>query len=162
MSVRVRATRPVIPGYGVPEGAGEARSWSWGEEMLREGHNYWLATTRPEGRPHVMPIWGVWHDGAFWFSTGARSRKAKNLALRAECAIGSERAGEAVILEGAAVRCAAAEAPADIARLYLAKYGMGFPDDSPLFRVGPRVVFGFSEAADEFGEAATRWLFEEA
>ena len=40
------------------------------------------------------------------------------------------------------------------------QYGSAYPDESPLFRVTPRFAFGFSEAADEFGEAATRWIFE--
>lgn len=149
-----------MPGYGLPEAGSSLRPWSWGEQMLRAGHNYWVATTRSDGRPHAMPVWGVWHEDAFWFSTGAQSRKAKNLALRAECVVGTERAGEAVILEGAAARLAAADAPAEVAQLYAAKYGEGYPGDSPLFRVTPRVAFGFSEAVDDFREVATRWLFD--
>ena len=74
---------------------------------------------------------------------------------------GTELGTNAIVVEGTAVRLAVADAPADVAPLYAAKYGGGFPDDSPLFRVGPRVAFGFSEAADEFGEAATRWIFED-
>jgi hypothetical protein len=67
-----------------------------------------------------------------------------------------------VIVEGVATRFAAGDAPAEIARLYVEKYDEGYPEGSPLFRVAPRVVFGFSEAAGEFAETATRWVFEEA
>lgn len=160
MPQRARATRPHMPGYGLPEDVRGLKPFSWAEEILRAGHNYWVATARADGRPHAMPVWAVWHDGALWFSTGAESRKAKNLAARAECSVGTERAANAVIVEGVATRLAAAGAPPEVAQLYAAKYGGGFPDDSPLFRVAPRVMFGLSEAADEFGEAATRWLFE--
>ncbi|MBL8432454.1 MAG: hypothetical protein JNK80_08680 [Dechloromonas sp.] len=44
---------------------------------------------------------------------------------------------------------------------YRAKYGGGYPDDSHVFRIAPRVAFGFSET-DEFGETATRWNVDPA
>ena len=149
-----------MPGYGLSEDARGLKPWSWAEQILRSGHNYWVATARADGRPHVMPVWAVWHDGALWFSTGAASRKAKNLAVRADCSVGVERGTSSVILEGAAIRLLAAEAPRELAELYAAKYGEGYPAESPLFRVAPRVAFGFSEANDEWREVATRWLFE--
>jgi hypothetical protein len=160
MTARVRATRPRMPGYGLPEGEAGLRPWSWGEAVVREAHNYWVATAGADGRPHVMPVWAVWHDGALWFSTGSGSRKARNLTERAECSVGAERGTDAVVVEGVAQRIPATAAPAEVARLYAAKYDGGYPDDSLVFRVAPRVVFGFSEAAAEFGETATRWVFE--
>jgi nitroimidazol reductase NimA-like FMN-containing flavoprotein (pyridoxamine 5'-phosphate oxidase superfamily) len=41
---------------------------------------YWLATVRPDGRPHVMPLLRLSLDGAFYFITGESTRKGKNLA----------------------------------------------------------------------------------
>jgi hypothetical protein len=160
MTTRVRATRPYMPGYGLPQRAEGLRPWSWGERVLCDAHTYWLATAAADGRPHLMPVWAVWCAGALWFSTGAGSRKARNLAAREECRVGAERDTSAVIVEGVAERLASATAPAEVARLYADKYGEGYPPDSPLFRVSPLVAFGFSEAANEFGETATRWLFE--
>jgi nitroimidazol reductase NimA-like FMN-containing flavoprotein (pyridoxamine 5'-phosphate oxidase superfamily) len=156
----IRTTRPEMPGYGLPSDERGLRPWSWAEQILHEGHNYWVATVRPDGRPHAMPVWAVWHGGALWFSTGGRSRKAKNLAERPDCSVSTERGTSAVVLEGRATRLPASEAPAALPALYLAKYREGYPPDSPIFCVRPRVVFGFSEAASEFGETATRWLFE--
>jgi nitroimidazol reductase NimA-like FMN-containing flavoprotein (pyridoxamine 5'-phosphate oxidase superfamily) len=49
-----------------------------------------------------MPVWGVWVVNAFYFSTGAESRKAKNLASNPECVVCPENAEEAVIMEGTA------------------------------------------------------------
>lgn len=43
-------------------------------------HTCWLATINPDGTPHVTGVGGLWADGAFWFETGDRTRKAKNLA----------------------------------------------------------------------------------
>jgi nitroimidazol reductase NimA-like FMN-containing flavoprotein (pyridoxamine 5'-phosphate oxidase superfamily) len=150
-----------MPGYGLPADERSLAPWSRGEEVLRDAHNYWVATARADGRPHLMPVWAVWHDGALWFSTGGESRKARNLAARAECSIGAERGPDSVIVEGTAERLAAARAPAELGRLYAAKYGGEFPGDSPLFRIEPHVAFGFSEEG-EFAETATRWTFERA
>ncbi len=44
---------------------------------LAASMNYWIATTRPDGRPHTAPVWGVWLDGALYF--GTRGQKARNL-----------------------------------------------------------------------------------
>ena len=67
---------------------------------LRKGRQYWIATTRPDGAPHLMVVWGVWLQDSFWFSTGASSRKARNLAVNPRCSIGTDNAAEAVIVEG--------------------------------------------------------------
>src|ERR1700739_3714869 len=76
------------------------KRWSWALERLEKSHNYWIATSRPDGRPHLMVVWGIWWENAFWFTTGPKTRKAKNIAAHCYCSIGTERADEAVILEG--------------------------------------------------------------
>ena len=69
------ASRPYMPGYGIaePEDGQGLLPWSWAEERLVSSHDYWVATSRPDGRPHLMPVWGVWFDDAWWFSSGRRS-----------------------------------------------------------------------------------------
>lgn len=80
--------------------------WREARERLEHpepGRTYWLATVRPDGRPHVMPILGLWLDGAFYFITGETTRKGKNLASDPRCVItASSTALPAldVILEG--------------------------------------------------------------
>jgi general stress protein 26 len=49
-----------------------------------------------------MIIWGLWIDGAFWFGTGGKTQKARNLARNPNCVVGTQNAAEAVILEGVA------------------------------------------------------------
>jgi len=44
---------------------------------LKKSRQYWIATTRPDGRPHVMVVWALWMDGVLYFATGSTSRKAK-------------------------------------------------------------------------------------
>src|SRR5437899_10841672 len=78
-------------------------SWTWTVDHFSKARNYFLSTTRSDGRPHVMPVWGVWLDRAFYFSTGRRSRKSKNLSSNNHCVVCSENASEAVILGGTAI-----------------------------------------------------------
>jgi hypothetical protein len=145
-----------MPGYGIPEELDGVLPWSWAEERLAASHNYWLATASPGGTPHVMPVWGVWVDGGLWFSTGEASRKARNLAAQPRCVVTTERADEAVIVEGRAIRVDTV--PPAIPARYREKYGSGYPP-SAVFVVRPRLVFGFIERDPDFATAATRWRF---
>jgi nitroimidazol reductase NimA-like FMN-containing flavoprotein (pyridoxamine 5'-phosphate oxidase superfamily) len=132
--------------------------WTWAEQRLKKSHNYWLSTVRPDGRPHVMVVWGLWHDSAYYFSTGTQSRKGRNLAVNPRCVISTEDASEAVILEGAA-RIVKDEA---LARKILALYKRKYNWDpttlgQPMYVVQPSAAFGLDE--NRGPEAATRWSF---
>src|SRR4030042_4377727 len=76
------ASRPYMPGYGILEAdAGRGLlPWSWATERIAKSHNYWVATTSPDGRPHVMPGWGGWLDDGVYFSTGKNTRKGQTRA----------------------------------------------------------------------------------
>jgi Pyridoxamine 5'-phosphate oxidase len=59
--------------------------WSIGRELLVTAELYWLSTVRPDGRPHVTPLLGVWLEGALYFCTVPDKRKAQNLARNPRC-----------------------------------------------------------------------------
>jgi general stress protein 26 len=154
-----RASRPHMPGYGLPPGNQGLLPWRWANERLSKSHNYWLVTTKPDGAPHAMPIWGIWVNAVFYFSTGRQSRKAKNLTANPHCVVLNERADEAVILEGVAKEVTDR---AEIRRLgvpYHAKYEPWKLDPKlgPIYAVRPVVAFGMAE--EEALQAATRWTF---
>ena len=91
-----RASRPHMPGYGVvgpTEGSG-LLPWSWAEERLSSSRQYWVTTLWPDGRPHTMPVWGVWDiDHAdFWFTSSVQSRKARNISADPRCTVAIEDA----------------------------------------------------------------------
>jgi len=166
---RPKASRPYMPGYGIHDAnrGGGLLPWSWARERLEKGRTYWLATTHPEGRPHVMPVWGIWLDNAFYFSTGDESRKAKNLAANSQCSVATEidfergqkkaEIKDSVILEGTAVRVTHKPTIQKFSKIYEKKYAWdmeGFSE--PIYRVRPKIVFGL---AAEFTETATRWTF---
>jgi PPOX class probable F420-dependent enzyme len=153
-----------MPGYGTlgpNEGTG-LLPWSWAEERLQSSRTYWLATRSPDGRPHVMPVWAVWHDGALWFSSSIGSRKARNLAADARCTITTDDAENPVIIEGTSELITE---HGDLATLlreenakYNTEYGIEMLDPAVIaaFRVRPRRVFGLSTA--DFNGSPTRWV----
>ena len=61
--------------------------WSTARTELASAEVYWLSTVRPDGRPHVTPLLGVWLDGALYFCTGPDERKAKNLLSNPACVL---------------------------------------------------------------------------
>jgi Pyridoxamine 5'-phosphate oxidase len=151
--------RPVMPGYGIATGPDGILHWNWATQRLERSRHYWVATRGADGAPHLAAVWAVWFDGALHFSTGGRSRKARNLSHDARCAVSPADAVEAVVLEGSAREVTD---PGELARVrdaYVAKYGEGFPADSPLFAVRPVTAFGVVDAEDRFTTSATRWRF---
>jgi PPOX class probable F420-dependent enzyme len=158
------AGRPHMPGYGVSAADDGLLPWSWAVRRLERARNYWVATTGPDGTPHLTAVWGAWLDNAFHFSTGGRSRKARNLTADPRCAVTPEHAGESVVVEGTAERVTDPARLATLLEAYRRKYGAGFPDPdhNPVFAVRPRVAFGIVEHEAEFATAATRWLFPQA
>jgi len=156
------SSRPDVPAaYGiVPENEGRGLlDWSWADERLRGRYIWWLASTRPDGRPHLMPIWAVWVGEGVAFSTGSSSRKAQNLAQNPFVTIVPERGVESVIVEGEVVAL-----PEELLSTFVDAYQETYEMDptamgEPVFMVKPAKVFGFIDENDGFPLSATRWAF---
>jgi hypothetical protein len=153
-----------MPGYGIAGAAegGGLLPWSWAERRLAASYRYWVASVGPAGRPHAMPVWGVWLDDVLWFSTGGRSRKARNLGADPRCVVSTEDAAEPVVIEGTAQALREVAAVGEVVTAYETKYAERPPDvaENPIFGVRPRRAFGLIESADDFAGSATRWVFE--
>ncbi len=103
-----------------------------------------------------MPVWGVWLDDAFFFSTGRKSRKGQNLAANPACTVANDDGEEAVIVEGLAIQVEDAAELERVAVAYKKKYKMDPRSmDEPIFGVRAKTVFGFVEKS--FPKSATRW-----
>jgi len=154
-----RTERPQIPDYGISQGKTGMLPWKWAVKSLTDSREYWIVTVRSDGRPHAMIIWGLWFDGAFWFGTGRKTQKARNLAKNPNCIVGTQNAAEAVILEGVAELITDSGIAKKLGPASLRKYGMSGSDGSePLYRVRPSRVFGLIEKT--FPKTATRWTFD--
>jgi uncharacterized pyridoxamine 5'-phosphate oxidase family protein len=161
-----KVTRPLMPGYGIPKSKQGLLPWKWAEDRLKKSRQFWIATTRPDGRPHVMVIWALWLDGRLYFSTGSTSRKARNLEANPHCTLCTEDAAEAVILEGEVKHERDVKVIREFLRLYEKKYKFdmsGMVDDlvklkEPVFYLRPKVAFGLWE--ERFATSATRWIFK--
>lgn len=153
--------RPHMPkGYGLkPAEAGQLLPWSWVEERLLAARNYWICTTRPDGRPHSAPVWGVWFANALYFGTDLQSFKARNLETNPAVSAHLESGDEVVIIEGQAEFISLTPnliAPLD--ESYLAKYQLKFSeaaDGAAILRIQPQTVLAWLET--DFPNTATRW-----
>src|SRR5271167_4350772 len=144
-----KASRPFAPGYGIV-GAKDGKgllSWTWVAKKMNGCRTFWLATIHAQrGTPHVMPVWGVWVDNAFFFSTGRKSRKGQNLSANSACTITNDDSEEAVIVEGTATQTKDASLLSRVARAYKKKYKMDPRDmGEPIFYVHPKKVIGLIE-----------------
>ena len=162
-----RVSRPYMPGYGIsgPEEGSGLLHWSWAAERLTAARNYWVATVWPDGRPHVMPVWGMWDDSTLWFTSSTGSRKVRNLAADPRCCITTEDASDPVIIEGIA---RISTEPAVLQRVvdlmnakYRTDFGVDFLDPAKNATVGVRPRRVFSLRAGDFSGSPTRWVFEE-
>ena len=152
--------RPTLPEeYGVPKDDAGLHEWSWVDEKLRTARNYWVCTTRLDGRPHAAPVWATWHGDKLYFDGHPHTRWARNLAHNPAVTIHLESGDEVVILEGTAEDIPSMERPLaeEISTANQEKYSMG-ADVEELMRRGifalrPQVVLAWSE----FPKTMTRW-----
>src|SRR6478672_12550974 len=121
-------TGHIDPRYG--DASATAPSWDTVERLLIDAQLYGIVTVRADGRPHAVPLVGVWYDGAFAFCTGPDEQKHRNLEGNERVAVttGSTGAqgwgtGKDVVVEGTAARVTNAETLLTLADAWLAKYG---------------------------------------
>jgi uncharacterized pyridoxamine 5'-phosphate oxidase family protein len=158
-----RLSRPHVPAaYGIPAqiDAGPEISWERARGRLTEARNYWVVTSSAEGRPHAMPVWGLWLDDALYFSTARASRKGRNLAANPEIAVHLESGDDVVTLEGTVEEADDPELLRRFVEAYDAKYQIR-PDTSDaadgVYRLRPRTAFTWLER--DFPQTAARWQF---
>jgi hypothetical protein len=136
------------------------------------GQSTWLATTRPDGRPHVAGVGAVWYDGKFYIVSGPDTRKSQNLAENPNCAISVTLPGIDLVVEGIAERVTDDATLQRVAAEYRAQgwvpevEGDAFtaPYNAPsagpppwyLYAITPTTAFGVAYAEPN---GATRWRF---
>lgn len=82
------------------------------------GRTYWLATVGTDGRPHVAAVGALWLDGKFYFTSGAATRKSRNLAKNASCTISVSLGDLDLVVDGNARKVTDAAMLERVANLY--------------------------------------------
>jgi PPOX class probable F420-dependent enzyme len=149
--------------YGIGrqgEAPGELLPWADVERQLSSARNYWVTSVRADGRPHAIPVWGVWLDGAVWFSTDPDSVKGRNIARDPRIVVHLESGDDVAILEGTA-ESPRREGLERFVAAYDAKYGIEVePSDPPvgIYLLRPRTALAWRES--DYPRSATRWVFD--
>src|SRR5215212_2949972 len=144
------AERPNFPGYGIEQDAAGMLDWAWVSGRMAASRNYWIGSTRPDGRPHAAPVWGVWLDETFYFGSGPASVKGRNLHANPAAVVHLESGDDCVIFEGTVEPVIGPDRAwfERFADAYEAKYG-GFrpeyPEGEGTYRLHPRVAFAWTE-----------------
>lgn len=152
MSAELTRSRPNIQkDYGIPESEEGMLSWDFVTDRLAAARNYWVSTTRPDGRPHATPSWAVWLDGTLYFGGGRQTRKARNMAANPAVVVHLESGDEVVILEGVVEEITDPALQERIDDAYEAKYGMRH--GTPVWALRVEQAFAWSG----YPTTVTRW-----
>ena len=132
-----------------------------------------MATTRPDGRPHVAGVGALWDEGKVYVVSGPGTRKSQNLAQNPSCSVAFALKGMDLVVEGAAERVTDDETLRRLAKHYADSgwparvedgaftYDYSAPSAGPppwyLYAVTPTTVFGV--LAEEPG-GAMRWRLD--
>jgi hypothetical protein len=134
---------------------------------------HWLATTDPDGRPHVAGVGAMWDGGKFYVVSGPGTRKSKNMERSPKCTIAVSMPDVDLVMEGSAARVTDAGTLERLARRYAdvgwpaeARDGaITAPYSAPSAGPGPWYLYEFRPAtATAVGTAepqgATRWKLD--
>ncbi len=69
---------------------------------LQRERTLWLATVRPNGTPHLVPIWYVWLDDKAYLCTARDSVKARNLAQQPHVVLALQDADDPLVIQATA------------------------------------------------------------
>jgi hypothetical protein len=165
----------------------ETSPWDLARERLadpEDSRTSWLATTRPDGRPHLMPVIAFWIDGAMHIVVGEGTRKGRNLSADDRCVVATSSStlpSLDIVIEGHAEPLTGDDAVRHMAEVLKEKgwpleakgdkvFGPNAPTAGPppytIFRIVPSKVFGLPGmfGMEQFDQSElprpTRWDFE--
>ncbi len=99
------------------------------ERRLQSEQNLWLATVRPNGTPHLVPIWFVWVAGKIYLCTGADSVKVRNLQQNPRVSLALEDGSRPIVIEGWARFAPIGQAEAAVVAEFQRKYDWDITSD---------------------------------
>lgn len=139
------------------------RSWDECRERLTDAELYWLAVTRRDGRPHTVPIGGVWWQDRLWFNTAPTTIIARALGREPHMAVHLESGDDVLIVEGVARLAGGEELPDVVVKACTDKYGGDWDPNVPdypwlWFALAPRSAMTWSSS--DIRNTAVRFDFK--
>lgn len=123
-------TEPIaeaVPTHGADtetaDDSAQILDWSEAQRLLSDGGWFWLATVRPDGAPHVMPVLAVWSQAAVFVSSKDTARKSRNLAADRRCVLTTGTGRVHLVVEGEARRVHDREGLDRASQAFKAVYG---------------------------------------
>jgi hypothetical protein len=101
---------------------------------LAQAQNLWVATVRPDGWPHLVPIWFVWHEPAVYVCTSPDSVKARNLQQDDRVVLALEDGANPLICEGRAT-AVPRPWPAEVLAAFARKYDWSIDHETEYTRL---------------------------
>lgn len=155
--------RPSMPDYGITsEPTDGMLTWDWVDAQMEKSRNYWICTTRPDGRPHAAPVWGVWVDNRLYFGTAKSSVKGRNITHSNQVVVHLESGDDTLIIEGEVIEFQ--DTDRKIIQAYIKKYpsyaSAAEEEDATAiwYRLVPHKIMTWLES--DFLNSATYWVFD--
>lgn len=156
-------------------GNSQPSRWEDTQQKLTTGGWFWLATVRPDGAPHVMPVFAAWADPVFYVASKETARKSRNLTADRRCVLSTDTGDMHLIVEGKARRAddeatlrRASDAfqsvygwPTVVTQDKLdAEYGAPTSGGPPydVYEISPTTAFGLPTDGESI--TPTRWRFD--
>ncbi|MCG7534600.1 pyridoxamine 5'-phosphate oxidase family protein [Pseudoalteromonas sp. OOF1S-7] len=165
MSSQPKLSRIGVPFDMKPEDEGVLLPWSRASEQLNESVIYWVCTSRKDGRPLAVPVWGVWKDETFYMRMNPYTRTRTNLDENPNVVVHLESGEDAVIFESVAEKITDEELRTKVAEAFDEKYD--FPQPSAVFYQAKPITamcqlcHGVGEtAANEYRASGTKYRWE--
>lgn len=148
-----------VKGYKMPASRENLVSWEFVARQMTQSRHYWISTVFSDGRPHVVPVWGIWHENRFHFEGSMQTAWGQNILKNPSVAVHLPSADQVVVIEGTAYIIQDDEIDADtwnkLDSTFQSKYQVD--KGSPYIYVQPRRVLAWN---GENLTTMTRWLFE--
>lgn len=158
-------TEPIVEKPDFPAEYGDPKQrleWADVERRLESASVYWIASTRPDGRPHVVPRDGTWLDGGLYYGGSPETVHHRNITRNPHIVVHVGDGQEAIIVEGAVEIEKPTEAKATrLSEASFAKYPQYGRMGGEMYMGGvsvlrPRRVLAWTSFTDN----ATRFRFE--
>ncbi len=156
-----RAERLRLPhGYGTPS---TTLDWAEVRSRLESAKAYWVATCRADGRPHVVPVDGLWLDDVWYYGGGADAVHVRTVRAHPHAVMHLPDTHWTVIVEGRVVRT---DPDPGLAQRLLASSNAKYPEYGAATDAGayegtlalhPSTVLAWSSYPTD----ATRFVFDE-